>query len=182
MVAPYSEHQTTLPLIETQIEILSLRKSYVNLQRLTLTSCPQKVKGYSGLYNFLCLFRKQADSVKNTVGVVAVVNVTTNFLDHSSFPPFPSLSNSRRSSCALFVPCGPLHSSFMKSGNICQLGFPTNLFLKITAEESMEGPHFVVQKHNQVMPVLFRRRTGNLEPRGGINKYMDNVCRGKDAL
>lgn len=34
----------------------------------------------------------------------------------------------------------------------------------------MEGPHFAVQQHNQVMSVLFRRRTGNLEPGGGYQQ------------
>lgn len=37
-------------------------------------------------------------------------------------------------------------------------------------EASVEGPHFVVQQHNQVVSVLLKRRTGNLEPGGGCQQ------------
>lgn len=37
-------------------------------------------------------------------------------------------------------------------------------------EESVEGPRFSVQQHNQVMSVLFKRPAGNLESRGGCEQ------------
>lgn len=48
---------------------------------------------------------------------------------------------------------------------------------KIAMEESVEGPRFSVQQHNQVMSVLFKRPAGNLESRGGCEQQAGQVHR-----
>lgn len=171
-------HQITFPALSvTQIKVLSLKKSYVSIQRLTLTSCPLKVRVYSGLSCFFCLlWNKQ--TVRRILGELLVKSmwpltslITTPFL--LLLPPSPIRGEHLVPFCPL-RPCAKLIYEVWKY-------LPTLLshqpLPKIAKEASVEGPHFVVQKHNQVMSVLFRGRTGNLEPRGGYQQQAPSSTR-----
>lgn len=146
-------------------------------QRGTLNPVAKKESGLFSAIHLLGLNVKQTGSdILYSRSCWWSRPLTFMFTTPLSFPLLPSTplpSNSHRGSYALFVPCGLLCSSFMKSWSWLSHHPPP----KIAMEESVEGPRFSVQQHNQVMSVLFKRPAGNLESRGGCKQQAGQVHR-----